>query len=386
LSAPGGKRILRDPGKATWLALFSLVVCVGSSEVAVRWFEPKEVMRYFYVEDSNILDHKFRPNAVGRYKTLEFDTDYAINSLGLRDHEYTVPKPPRTFRILMLGDSFTEGDGGGTPATVTRDVIGSDREVRTGPVPVIRLAQGGEILTRPGAGAASRWRTLPPGTALPSHQACAGRVSRSSWEPRPDNEAANHRVPTAEQIARLAPWNPTIGVDPRANNLLRHIKGDFTGTTDEIIQWAACAWGIDEDVVRAVAVVESYWHQGHTGDYTSERAYCPSGTWDGQGCYQSYGLLQVKYSPFPSAWPMSRDDTAFSVEYSLGVVRTCYEGWTTYLNDRPPDPGYPPYHAGDLWGCLGRWYSGSWYDAEARGYMKKVQAAYKERAWLQPRF
>jgi hypothetical protein len=32
-------------------------------------------------------------------------------------------------------------------------------------------------------------------------------------------------------------------------------KGDDEGTTDEIIQWAACKWGIDTDVVRAQAVV-----------------------------------------------------------------------------------------------------------------------------------
>jgi autotransporter family porin len=35
------------------------------------------------------------------------------------------------------------------------------------------------------------------------------------------------------------------------------VTGNFTGTTDEIIQWAAHKWGIDEDVVRSVATAES---------------------------------------------------------------------------------------------------------------------------------
>ena len=32
---------------------------------------------------------------------------------------------------------------------------------------------------------------------------------------------------------------------------LRGVTGIFTGTTDDIIQWASCKWGIDEDIIRA---------------------------------------------------------------------------------------------------------------------------------------
>lgn len=228
--------------------------------------------------------------------------------------------------------------------------------------------------------------TLPPGSTLPGEQQCAARVHRLSWEPRSDNTAANHRVPTQEQIALLTPWNETIGVDAKANSLLLQINGDFTGTTDEILQWAACKWGIDENIVRAEAVVETKWHQNFQGDYTNDPNYCPPGIWDGKGCYQSYGLLQLKYYYFQSAWPMSRDDSAFNVEYSLGVIRTCFEGWTTYLNDRTPLPGYARYHAGDIWGCLGRWYSGGWYDQGAIYYIQQVKAALANRSWLDAGF
>jgi hypothetical protein len=89
-------------------------------EIVVRLIEPKEVMRYFYSQDDNTLHHKFKPNAKGRYKTTEFDTDYNINSLGLRDREYSALKPANTFRILMLGDSFTEGDGVSSDETFSK--------------------------------------------------------------------------------------------------------------------------------------------------------------------------------------------------------------------------------------------------------------------------
>ena len=233
---------------------------------------------------------------------------------------------------------------------------------------------------------AGDFTTLPPGSALPSEQECAARVHRSSWEPRPDNTAANHSVPTPSQIAQLTPWGPAIGDDPKADALRKQITGNFTGTTNEIMQWVACKWGIDENIVRAEAIAESYWHQDQRGDYTDNRADCPPGTWDGSGCYQSYGLLQLKYSTFPDTWPMSRDDTAFNAEYVYGVIRACYEGWTTYLADFPPVAGYPPYHAGDTWGCLGRWFSGRWYSQGAIDYINSVKSQLANKAWLQAGF
>src|ERR1700730_17722882 len=120
--------------------------------------------------------------------------------------------------------------------------------------------------------------TLPPGSALPSESACASRVQQSSFEPRPDNYTANHTVPTASQIANLHPWDPSIGMDARSDSLRKQITGNYTGTTDEILQWVACKWGIDVNIVRAEAVTESNWHQSQLGDYTTNQSLCPPGT------------------------------------------------------------------------------------------------------------
>lgn len=230
---------------------------------------------------------------------------------------------------------------------------------------------------------------LPPGSGLPSDAECAAQIAHFPWEPRPDNHAANFRVPTRQQIASLEEWDPSIGLSKESSTLGRRVTGNFTGTTAQILQWAACKWGIDPDLVRAQALQESNWDQSMRGDWTSDHTRCPPGTWTGTGCYQSYGIMQMKYSSMPSAWPMSRDATAFNADFTYGWIRNCYEGRTTFLHEHyehPPLPGYPSYHAGDIWGCVGFWYSGNWYDQLAVDYIHKVKAHYEKLEWLQISF
>jgi len=49
-----------------------------------------------------------RPNKVGIYRGEGSGAYTRINSLGYRDVEHSIKKPPHTFRIAILGDSFTE--------------------------------------------------------------------------------------------------------------------------------------------------------------------------------------------------------------------------------------------------------------------------------------
>ncbi|MBA2575194.1 MAG: hypothetical protein H0V05_00880 [Euzebyaceae bacterium] len=86
------------------------------------------------------------------------------------------------------------------------------------------------------------------------------------------------------------------GVDSRWNTqIMPRVTGNFTGTTDEIIQWAACKWGFDEDIVRAVAVGESSWRMSQLGDYRDDPAKCAPGY--GTPCPTSFGMMQVKWTP-----------------------------------------------------------------------------------------
>ena len=121
--------------------------------------------------------------------------------------------------------------------------------------------------------------TLAPGSALPSESDCAGLVRRSSWEPRPDNSTANNTNVYAQGGRLTGSYLNQYGYESR-------VTGNFTGTTDEIIQWGACKWGVDEDIVRAQSVQESYWHQSTLGDCNGTTVP------ETHGC-ASVGLLQV---------------------------------------------------------------------------------------------
>lgn len=222
---------------------------------------------------------------------------------------------------------------------------------------------------------------LPPGAALPTEGQCTASVTHSFFEPRPANAVPNSRIPTAQELASLTHWGPSTGQSPLADALRQQITGHYTGTTDAILQWVACKWGFDPDIVRAQAVVESYWRQLAAGDYTYNRSLCPPGMWDGQGCYQTYGILQIKYTYYPGTWPMSHYDTAFSAEFMYAEIRACFEGWDTYLQKTTSQ-----YRAGDLWGCIGRWYSGGWYDGGAVNYIYKVRSILSRKTWLQQNF
>ncbi len=215
--------------------------------------------------------------------------------------------------------------------------------------------------------------TLVPGSALPSGASCATRVRRSSWEPRPGNAAANATTGgTVTSIDRVS----------AAAAFAARIDGNFTGTTDEILQWASCKWGFDEDLTRAQAAAESWWRQSETGDVVSDPSLCPAGY--GAPCPTSFGILQIKWTAHIGTFPMSRNGTPFNADYALAWRRACYEGAFTWLHSVSGNGA--TYQAGDVWGCVGLWYSGRWYDAGASTYIAKVKDYLERRVWLESGF
>jgi autotransporter family porin len=220
------------------------------------------------------------------------------------------------------------------------------------------------------AGGIQHFSTLPPASALPSDADCRARV-RPAAENRAVNVGFNHTVGHA-----TAP-------DPPFFQLAGRITGNFTGTTDEIIQWAACKWGIDEDVARAQVAIESWWHQDMTGDYTTNASNCAPGHPIGADghpgeCPESIGLIQVRTPYFQPYINDSVASSAYNLDVGYAIWRSCFEGAETWLNDVERGRQYT---AGDMWGCVGRWFSGRWYTQAANDYIARVKDYLNQRVW-----
>ncbi len=165
----------------------------------------------------------------------------------------------------------------------------------------------------------------------------------SNWEPRPQNNAQNHRTPKRPLIVRKHPDFNTAW----QTKFRPRISGNFTGTTDEIIQWAACKWGLSDDMLHAEAVDESDWSMNvESDDEPRANGHCAAGD-HRDPCPTSFGILQIKWyfnpdkKPKNNSYPMSKNMTAFSLDYTAAQLRGCYEGWE-YFGSKT---------RGDLWGA-----------------------------------
>jgi hypothetical protein len=189
-------------------------------------------------------------------------------------------------------------------------------------------------------------------------EAAASLVDRSRWEPRPANREANQRRASKRTLRRFRRTSDL----PRAYK--RPVTGAYRGTTDEIIQWAAHKWGFSPDVLRAVAVIESWWKMSTVGDGG-----------------QSFGLMQIKRGHH-CCFPATRRSTAFNVDYYGAWLRAVYDGRRRWLNSVERGEHY---RRGDLWGSVGTWYSGRWHLGSDE-YIHRVQETIRQRVWRRAGF
>lgn len=286
------------------------------------------------------------------------------------DGTYLSSSPPYSFTwdassasngahtITVRGYNTSNQEIGSDSVNVT---VGSGQAATAAAASASSAAQS---VSKPGG--SGQFTTLTSGSSLPSDSECAAQVAYSSWEPRPQNDTANHTTPTSSELDSVA--NASVSADGGAPaSYFARVTGNFTGTTDEILQWGACKWGFDVNVVRAIAANESWWRQSADGD-------------DGV----TFGILQIKSTDYTATAPMSQESTAFNVDWKLAYQRACFDGKLGYLQG---SNGYPSSDSGTaLWGCVGQWYSGQWYDSGAQTYISQVKTLMDNRVWEEPGF
>lgn len=105
--------------------------------------------------------------------------------------------------------------------------------------------------------------------------------------------------------------------DTYQRDYLSKVDGNFTGTTEQILEWAARKWFPDQDrdLFKAQAVKESNWTQDAQSDIEG-------------GVYQSFGILQVKLKYWcPAAdCEQVKTSTAFGADVAAAAMRAQYDG------------------------------------------------------------
>lgn len=97
------------------LGISTGLVVVG--EVFIRAFFPqnsigRSITGKRFSERDEALGMRYRPGAIWRFSHPEYEVQYSINEDGFRDsRRHPIPKPDGTTRVLLVGDSFTFGQG-----------------------------------------------------------------------------------------------------------------------------------------------------------------------------------------------------------------------------------------------------------------------------------
>lgn len=103
-----GTRHRRTVGNL-WLAIFSFALTYVAVDLVAGHFLIKPLSPPLVPD--KYRHHKLVPNSNAQFTQREFSYVQRVNNLGMRGVDRTIEKPKDTFRVLMLGDSYTMGKG-----------------------------------------------------------------------------------------------------------------------------------------------------------------------------------------------------------------------------------------------------------------------------------
>lgn len=309
--------------------------------------------------------------------------------------------------------------------------------------PKLPTSQGISLLPKRASGVtATQMLSADPDGGLRSLADAAALVRKTRWEARQSNTPYNHRVPVQATQAEIATLSAYIASGKGASmsaagdltwpsgKLGYRIVGfarnwsawrdsgatwdydnDTTGesfggvsdarpyylrvngkvhsslakpTTDELLQFFAAKWGLDEDLCRAQAWKESSWDQDFVGDLSNS---------DG-----SYSMMQIKRQIHALTYPASLGSTAFGLDFCFMIVRATYDNlinfyrttttktYTTYTTPRDlagASTVTTTYaDADDIFGAMGCWFDGgAWRTSLGVTYADQVKTILTERRW-----
>ena len=98
-----------------WLALISSLVVYLAMDLGLGYFFISPVSPPIILDEH--VHHRLAPNTSSEYKSRDFHYIQRVNGLGLRGSDIQSTKEKSTYRVLMLGDSFTMGKGVGDHQT-----------------------------------------------------------------------------------------------------------------------------------------------------------------------------------------------------------------------------------------------------------------------------
>jgi len=93
------------------LLIATIIVFLIFFEIALRIFYPQEIFPVDIYDNSLTRRYVLKPNFYGVHTHPDFTVSYQTNSRGLRGPEHSYAKEEGTFRILVIGDSMTFGEG-----------------------------------------------------------------------------------------------------------------------------------------------------------------------------------------------------------------------------------------------------------------------------------
>lgn len=92
-----------------WLAVISSLVLFVIVDLLAGWLLVGRLSPPTALDP--VVHHRLVPGSESEFRTREFHYVQTVNSSGLRGPEIAATKPPDTYRILVLGDSFVMGKG-----------------------------------------------------------------------------------------------------------------------------------------------------------------------------------------------------------------------------------------------------------------------------------